>query len=334
MRTPTPEPKSKRPLYGVALKHQQAREAKEAQAEAVKLMEFMADEGVFNEPDYALSETYPAPPVESEVNDVEAEPVDLAFEWRIPVSDAGFITVGAITNTVEDARLMVLSTLTVSCHDGSTRPLHPMERHWIATSEPVVASDAVRVTLSHDAALRENERLVRENADFAEAHTTLTQTMRDDGVELPSHDLSIAALLIHYHAVLSARSDIAFETRHAEIEKQKQILATATERAIASLQDAFYASGLAPLPPEPEPEPDWSGVRITITPDKLDAALIAARTPGAAIAVEAAFDVPTVGLSDLQRLLDENRAQGTMFGSDQMMAILESVKWLRAKAGV
>lgn len=94
------------------------------------------------------------------------------YRWQIP-GDRDYSLPVDITDaaTVDEAKFAALGIVIGGdgTEDNPGRSLTVVERHWIETKEPLIVRDTEAITLGHEWALIENEKLKAEIATYAQA---------------------------------------------------------------------------------------------------------------------------------------------------------------------
>lgn len=229
---------------------------------------------------------------------------DPKFKLVLDIADASSVFEARDAAAAQAERM----ALPEYCVEWITDPRH----------EPLVVRDTTEVTLAYDAALSTNADLMA-RADLVDAaHANLIGRGIDPA--------NINAWCVQ----LNAEIDAIHAAHDAKHERNVQMLATATERALTSLQEAFHASGLAPRPPALPPAPDYTPL-IILAPDGVTVSDGKARYPELSAASwserppSVDSDMLAQGARDLDRLMQDGT---NMLGFS--LAQLASLKAFRA----
>ena len=171
------------------------------------------------------------------------------FLWLIPRNDGYELRV-EVANAAdpEEARRIALE-YQVPAGNGF-RHLEAMEENWVKTNEPFVVRDTTSVSLSHDGALDDNERLMGRDAAF--------RSMRYKYAELGIDAFEPEKWLAKVNSDTAEQLQAAAE---AEANRKRQLVhvLVSVQEQIASIASL---TGFAPAPAYVAPEPDVTDLTI------------------------------------------------------------------------
>lgn len=179
-------------------------------------------------------------------------PGENGYSMRIEVESADDIEHARSTALAFTVPLGTMEKDHMGFEHEARRPLTSIESQWVRTIEPQVVVDSSAVTMGHGEALKENERLRKENEAFDKCREVFAE-----------HSIDVynpGAFIDSAHQYSSDRINQANKERD---ERNQKLV-----NKLLALQSAFDVaieeSGCAPPKPEVPAEPDYSGLTIFV----------------------------------------------------------------------
>jgi hypothetical protein len=177
------------------------------------------------------------------------------YLWDIPGDTGYYLRIEVADAKGEDEARIAALEYQVPLSDTVKRSLNALESTWVISTAPQVVRDTTDVTLDLDTAIRENERLRKENKAFAETAAVFGEL----GID-PYNPRAFITSVQSQSAQRGARLA-------ADLDTQRKELAENLERVMDDLRTLAKQTGFAQPEPQPASEPDYSALTIVV-PDE------------------------------------------------------------------